>query len=437
MKKAVISNRIFIEYDEPLMDELRKQLTYNIPSRNPANPTPEIIQTYNRISDRVVSIPSGRIDLIPEEHKIIDSRVKVPHVWPSCSVVLRDSQQYVHDNVEGSCIINAPVSWGKTFTALLTAKKLGQKTLVVVHTSLLRDQWVSECTKIFGKAPSILGNGKKDWSKWLTIATVQTLNKVMSELTEEFGTLIIDECHHIPATTFKSVLDKSKAFYKIGLSGTVERKDGRHVIFNDYFGPIRFVPKSENSMMPEVLRVKTNIRFGSAEDFNAKNFAAQVSLLANNPYYIDAVVSTALEMVSLGHRILVVSERIDLLKAGYEATKDLSVIITGETKDRDEAFRQIMQKEKSILWGSINIFSEGVSVNILSCLIMAAQTNNTPLLTQLVGRVTRLYPDKLTPIVVDFSLVGKGVQGGARNRLLHYANCGYKIHTIERKYGNL
>lgn len=439
--KAVLSNRIFLEYTEPLMDKIRDELTYHIPSRNPSQPLPEIVQTFNRISDKVVSIPIGRHDLIPYDYEIIDKRIKKDVEWPAAciDIKLRESQQYVHDNVVSNCIINAPVAWGKTFTAMLIARKLRQKTLVVVHTGLLLDQWVKQYEIMFKESPSVLGQSKKSWDKCVTVATIQTLIKHIDVIADEFGTVIIDECHHIPATTFRGILDKLKAHYKIGLSGTVERKDGKHVIFNDYFGSIRFAPAAENYMKPEVLRITTDIFFSNADDFNAKNFASMLTLLANKKEYVDCILSTSLELAAVGHVVLCVSERIDLLKNCYEQSKEVSVLITGElnAKNRELALDKVRRGQAKIIWGSMNIFSEGFSENMLSCLVLAAQINNEPLLTQLIGRVTRLYPNKKTPIIVDVSLMGKGVQQGARNRLLHYANCGYKIHTIQRKYGNL
>ena len=83
----------------------------------------------------------GREDLIPADYEIVDKRTTVPTEFPDFKFELRASQQEVFDRVDESCIINAWVSWGKTFTALAIASNLGQKTLVVVHTLALLKQW--------------------------------------------------------------------------------------------------------------------------------------------------------------------------------------------------------------------------------------------------------------------------------------------------------
>jgi superfamily II DNA or RNA helicase len=433
--KAVLSNRIFLEYTPELLDEIRQKFTYTIPSKMKGI-LPEVIQTYNKVSPKVVSIPAGAIDFIPAHYEIIDKRVAPEAWWPDNDIKLRPSQQEVCDTIDSSCLINAKVSWGKTFTALAIGAKLGLKTLVVVHTGVLKDQWITEAKKMFGESPSVMGGGVADWSKWLTIATVQTLTKHIDQLKDEFGCLIIDECHHIPSNTFKNVLDKIAAKYKIGLSGTLIRKDGKHVIFNDYFGKVRFIPPSENSETPEVYRIFPDVWLNPPDARTGDAYASMVTKLAKDPKYVDCVLQLAIAMAAKGHRVLVVSERTELLEKCYEALPDHSVLVTGATKqsDRVDRMHQIFTGERSTLFGALNIFSEGVSINPLSCLILACQLNNEPLLEQLIGRVTRVYPGKLMPVIIDINLRGTLAIGGIRTRLGHYITKGYKIHNAQKSY---
>ena len=119
-----------------LQAKLDKELTYAIPARNPLDP-PEIIKNMGIIRNGLVSLPIGRTDLIPEHYEIVDRRIHKPVDFPKFRFDLRDSQKKVYDEIEDNSIINAWVSWGKTFTGLAIAGKLGQKTLVVTHTCLL------------------------------------------------------------------------------------------------------------------------------------------------------------------------------------------------------------------------------------------------------------------------------------------------------------
>ena len=123
--KAVISNRIYLDVTDNYKEELNKILTYTIPSYNPKDP-PIVIKNMARIKTNLVSIPVGRTDLIPEDYEIVDKREHIPVDLPDFKFDLRESQKEVYDAIEDNAIINAWVSWGKTFTGLAIAGKLGQ-----------------------------------------------------------------------------------------------------------------------------------------------------------------------------------------------------------------------------------------------------------------------------------------------------------------------
>ena len=74
MKKAVVSNRIYLEVDDKYKDILSKELTYTIPSFNPKD-QPIVIKNMARIRSNLVSIPIGRTDLIPDDYEIVDKRI--------------------------------------------------------------------------------------------------------------------------------------------------------------------------------------------------------------------------------------------------------------------------------------------------------------------------------------------------------------------------
>ena len=145
--KAVISNRIYMDCSAELQQKIDKELTYAIPTHNPLDP-PLMIKNMGLIRNGLISIPIGRMDLIPEEYEIVDKRLYKPVDFPEFMFDLRDSQKKVFDEIEDNAIINAWVSWGKTFTGLAIAGKLGQKTLIVTHTVALRNQWAKEVEKV-------------------------------------------------------------------------------------------------------------------------------------------------------------------------------------------------------------------------------------------------------------------------------------------------
>lgn len=426
--KAVISNRIYLEVTEEYKEVLSKELTYSIPSYNPMDP-PFIIKNMTRVRKDLVTIPVGRTDLIPEDYEVVDKRISIPVEFPPFKFELRESQQAVYDELDDNAIINAWVSWGKTFTGLAIAGKLGQKTLVVTHTVPLRNQWAKEVEKVFGFTPSVIGSGSFDMSKPITVSNTQTLYRNLPKIRKEFGTIILDEMHHVSSPTFSKVIDTNYCRYKIGLSGTIERKDGKHVVFRDYFGSKLFKPPKENFMAPTIHVLRSEVRF---MDGNRIPWANRVTALGNNDEYRHTVAMAAAAYAAKGHKVLVVSDRVHFLKACAELAGENAICVTGEVahEDRETYLEEIRQGRKSILFGTQAIFSEGISVNNLSCLILGTPVNNEPLLTQLIGRVIRKEEGKRDPVIIDIHLKGNTAKKQASNRIGYYMKQGYKIKQL-------
>lgn len=419
--KAIISNRIYLEVDAKLERTIQEELTYLIPSyTDPDNPTP--LRTYSTIRPGLMTLPVGRMDLIPPNHEIKDKRLYIPAEFPEFKFTLRESQQEIYEDVDDNCLINAKVSWGKTFTGLAIAGKLAQKTLIVTHTIALMRQWEKETKKVYGFDAGAIGDGHCHYDSPITIGSVQTLERRMDILNKEFGTIIMDEVHHAPSPTFNKIIDRSYSRYKIGLSGTLIRKDGKHVILKDYFGHKVYIPPKENCMTPTIHAIRTNIYFPDRQDLG---WAAKVTMLQESIIYRRVIMNLARKYAGMGHKVLVVSDRTDFLKNLAENVN--GALIIGATKDRDAEFAKLDSGQTDILLGTQSILSEGISHDPLSCLIMATPVNNESLLEQLIGRIVRLCPDKLDPIVVDPMMLGFTVEKQFNNRLGHYMREGFKI----------
>jgi superfamily II DNA or RNA helicase len=427
--KAVLSHRIYMECTREYREFLSEELTYIIPNYNPTDP-PQVIKNMARIRENLVTIPVGRLDLIPEDYEIVDNRVRLPQDFPEFNGVLRASQHKVFTEVDDNAMINAWVSWGKTFTALAIAGKLKQKTLIVCHTIPLRNQWEREIKKVFDIDAGILGSGRFDIDAPIAVGNIQTLYRNIPKIKKAFGTVILDEFHHVSAKTFSSVIDTNYARYKIGLSGTMKRKDGKHVMFRDYFGSNLFQPPKENYMVPEVDVIKTDIRF---PDGGNTPWASRVNILTNDENYRHLIAQLSAAYAAIGHKVLVVADRVQFLKHCSNLVGDKSVCITGDIshEERELRIEEVLQGEYDILYGTQSIFSEGISVPPLSCLIMATPIgNNEGLLEQLIGRVIREHPGKLTPKIVDIHFIGNTARRQASARMGTYIKAGYKIRQL-------
>jgi len=425
--KAVLSNRIYLSVNKEQTNQLERELTYTIAPRIPSDP-PIVFKTFRYVREGLVSIPMGREDLIPSDYEIVDKRVVNETEHPKFKFDLRPSQKAVYDEVQDSSIINAWVSWGKTFTGLAIAGKLGQKTLVVTHTTNLRNQWEKEVKKCFGYTAGRIGSGMFNIDAPIVCGNIQSLYRRMDDIKKEFGTLILDEMHHVSSPTFTRIVDEMPCRYKIGLTGTLERKDGRHVVFRDYFGDNVMKPPKENYLVPKIDILKTEIRF---LDGSYTPWAERINHLTMDAEYVHGVAATAARYAAEGHKVLVVSDRVKFLKSCAALVGEKAVSITGDMDfaERERTMEKI-KNEKQILFGTQSIFSEGISINELSCLVLGTPVNNDPLLTQLIGRIIRKIDGKKQPVVVDFHLKGKTAARQASARMGYYMKQGYEVNIL-------
>jgi superfamily II DNA or RNA helicase len=429
--KAVISNRIYIKCDKDKQAQLKAHLTYKIPKLIMGQMQYETVRLWTQINSDIITIPPGRKDLVEDiVTEWVDKRTVTPALFPEFKGTLRDSQQLIHDECDESCIINAQPSWGKTFTAIAIARKLGLKTLIVTHTVFLREQWESEIANVLGIEAGVIGSGKYNTDPCITVANIQSLVKHMDKVNKLFGTIILDEAHHAPASTFFKIMDASKARFRIGLTGTLVRKDGYHVILPDIFSPHIFKPPKENMMDPEILIMNTDIPFS---DDNSIPWADRVTQLMSRADYQDLLFNIIDVQVAKGHKVLVVSDRLELLHYGNEIFLENSLAVVGETstKARNGLQDKLMNEGIDIIFGNLSIFKEGISVPALSCVISTTPINNDGLLEQLIGRICRVMEGKNDPVVIDLKLLG-GVAGRqATARLGFYLRQGWKVTTIQ------
>ena len=142
-------------------------------------------------------------------------------------------------------VLSASTAFGKTVVAINLIAKRNVNTLVLVHRKHLLDQWIFHLTNFLDIDVEEVGQirgGKRDPKGRIDVALIQSLNKkgIVDDVVGEYGYLIVDECHHISATSFEAVARRCKAKYVTGLSATVVRKEGNHPIIFMSCGPLRY-----------------------------------------------------------------------------------------------------------------------------------------------------------------------------------------------------
>lgn len=433
MDKVVISDKIYISNPtKEELDSIISTLTYKIPK--PFNPNAslyryvpyDIIKNYKVVSNNIIAIPQTRIDLITENTEIIDKRVSIPIEFPIPVHPLYDNQKEVYDKVEGNVIINAAPGWGKTFTALYLAYKLKQKTLVIVHTLFLRDQWIESIKSLFKQDCGIISSGTVNHDSFITIGNIQTLKKHAVRLNKSFGLVIVDECHHCPSTTFTETLVNFHSKYKIGLSGTLQRKDGKQVLLRDAFGD-HVIKTHGNVMIPSVKLLKTNF-----QTEGSSGWADRLTNLLQNKDYMQFIADLAKAHMQMGYCVLILADRTEFVEGMQPLIGDKCISVTGKTKDRESIVKRTLSGDFDCISASTRIFSEGISINRLSAVILANPINNDSLLEQIIARIQRFHDkDKLDPIIIDIQLAGYADAKQNNSRRGFYMRKGWHIEEIK------
>ena len=185
--------------------------------------------------------------------------------------VLRDYQEPVVNKFINHCLevkyggglLELPCAWGKTSGSLYILSQLKKKALVIVHKEFLMNQWIERIQQFLPNARigKIQGQVIDTNNKDIVICMLQSL--IMKEydptIFDEFGLTIIDEVHHISSQTFSNALFKIVTKYMLGLSATMDRKDGTTKVFKSFLGNIihKVERKTDDKLEVRAITYKT------------------------------------------------------------------------------------------------------------------------------------------------------------------------------------
>jgi len=179
-------------------------------------------------------------------HDVEDAARSYPALalTPALQIEPRDYQQAAldswrtHDR-QGTVVL--PTGSGKTFLGLQAIADAGVSALVVTPTIDLMNQWHATLTNAFGEQLTddvgVLGGGSHE-IRALTVTTYDSAYRYIDEYGDQFGLLITDETHHLAAETYLQIPEMTIAPYRLGLTATYERADGRETLLEDRVGPV-------------------------------------------------------------------------------------------------------------------------------------------------------------------------------------------------------
>jgi superfamily II DNA or RNA helicase len=311
-------------------------------------------------------------------------------------------------------ILCAATGFGKTVTAaaLIAARKTN--TLIIVHRKQLMDQWAEQLSSFLGVPVSAIGrigSGKNQMTGVLDIATVQSLNYrgEIKSLITQYGQVIIDECHHIPASSFEKVLQRLRAKYVCGLTATPSRKDGLHPILYMQCGPIRY---KTNLKKQAQIRPFSHRLIPRQTDFqtSSTNMASIYGELAADEKRNDLLFDDVLKALDSGRSPLILTERVqhveDLAKRFKNFAKNI-VVLAGNLKKQElqtamEHLTHLPPSEERLVIATGKFIGEGFDDPRLDTLFLAMPISWKGTLQQYVGRIHRVYTGKQEVQVYDY-----------------------------------
>ncbi len=351
-----------------------------------------------------------------------DKRIEKPIAKIISKIELKENQAEALAKILKSSrsILEAKPGFGKTMLGLQTLCERGQKTLIVVHTRALLGQWqkrIQDFCQLEEDDLGIIGEGKWKIGAKVTIASYQTLlSRGTKTLKNEFGLLIVDECHHVPANTFAKVVKGFAAKYCLGLTATPFRKDKLDKLMTFYIGKIipteSLTTSEENSLLPKAaVQTKLIVKRTALwiEEAELKEFTELGTILSNDQERIKMIVDDIAEEIKKGSKIIVLSERVGHCEALLAAIKKKSkkvkaVLVTGQMKknEREVLFEEIKKDKYQLIVATGGVIGEGFDWPALNCLFLTFPFSWRGKLIQYVGRVQRLYPGKTEARVYDY-----------------------------------
>ena len=360
-------------------------------------------------------------------------------------------------------ILHATTAFGKTVTAAAIIARKKVNTLILVHSKALLKQWHDRLTEFLNidypkheeknkrgrrKVFSPIGCFDSSGNTLHGIIDIALIQSCLDEdgvkpFVQDYGMVIVDECHHVSSITFEQVLMSIKAHTIYGLTATPIRKDGHQPIIFMQCGPIRFstdvksqiakqsfdrflIPRftSYNSILEDRLSIATLYKYLSEDE------------IRNNLIVEDIckAVNTRRTPIILTNRTAHVSVLAEKLKATIKNVISLTGV--GTTKEKREAMQRLQtipDSEQLVIVATGKYVGEGFDYPRLDTLFLALPISWKGLLTQYAGRLHREYEGKKDVRIYDYIDIHEPMCDSMyRKRLKGYAAIGYKtINTAQ------
>lgn len=381
---------------------------------------------------------------------IDDKRVRGTGLCLQFRGELNDSQRRAAEAMlkEDTGVLVAPTGFGKTVVAAWLIARRSVSTVVLVHTSQLMDQWLSRLKQFLNPQEGELGQigaGERRETGVIDVGLLQSLTHQhqVDPVIERYGQIIVDECHHISASSFEQVARAAKALYVTGLSATVERKDGHHPIIFMQCGPVRHRVTIKELQGSDSIDRRVFVR---RTGFTLPDALARLSSLTIHDVYeslIDdesrnqMIAADALLCLEKGSSPIVLTERrahLECLAQRLAPLVSNLVVLAGGMgrKLRNAAISKLQQDGPRLVLATGRYLGEGFDDDRLDTLLLAMPISWKGTLAQYAGRLSRIREGKQQATIYDYAdLEVPMLKRMFERRRRGYRQLGYEMHDEE------
>lgn len=364
-------------------------------------PVPGGLRFPRGFSNQAIMICREHLGQSPE---IIDRRRLLAEVDFSFSGSLRPYQQEaVASGMKRSFgVIEAGTGSGKTIMALALIAARKQPALVVVHTKELLYQWQERAATFLACPVGLIGDGNFTVEPF-TVAIVNSARKHVDELVPQFGHLIVDECHRVPATLFTDVVSHFDSHFLLGLSATAFRSDDGFTRLIYYFmgDSIYKVDQGELQasgaiLKPRLIRRETPFSFSYRGDYQA--LIRALTLHEGRNLQIIEDICQVVQGDDAG-TALVVSDRVghcEIFADQLQARGVRVELLTGQISQerRNAVVAAVQGGEVQVLVATLQLIGEGFDCSGLNSLFLTTPITFEGRLLQVIGRIMRPAANK-------------------------------------------
>ena len=418
---------------------------------------PRVIGTAENFPQHI-ALPRGCLDAVQALLKdngirceLRDERFEGDAIDVGFIGTLRPDQKLAVSNMlrHDTGVLCAPTASGKTVMAAAIIARRGVNTLVLVHRTELSKQWQARLQAFLGADKEIvgtIGGGKTKPTGKIDIAVMQSLWRrgEVEALVENYGQVVIDECHHVGATSFEAILKRVKARFVLGLTATPIRRDGQQPIIFMQCGSIRHtVPKPKNA--PHELEVMPRMRFSRIDLPTTAGIQNVFRLLAEDLDRTQAIAAEIVTAFIQGRKVLVLTERTEHLEAirlALTAQVPPPFVLHGRMSKKQRAIciaelDALGPQAPRILLATGKLVGEGFDHPALDTLVLAMPISWKGTLQQYAGRLHREYADKTDVKVIDFVDTGHpALLRMWEKRQQGYRSMGYRMGRLSNNSGD-